>query len=424
MRILVIGGGAREHAIAWKISQSTRVQKVFVAPGNGGTEQEFENIPIAATDVASLADFAEAQAVELTVVGPEAPLVAGIADEFSQRRLPLVGPSRQAAQLEGSKVFAKDFMARNSIPTARYATMTSYAEGEKQLDADWKFPVVVKADGLAAGKGVFICSSEKEARAALDLICNQRKFGEAGNRVVMEEYLQGHETSYMVFTDGRSVVPIAASQDYKRALDMDQGPNTGGMGAISIPSLISEPLEQRVLAEIISPTLAAMESEGAPFQGVLYAGLMLTAEGPKVLEFNVRLGDPETEVVLLRFQSDLAQLLTCLINKSLRTVQAGWSRQCAVCVVIAAQGYPGDYQSGRIITGLEKSREMNNIKVFHAGTRRHHNQLLTAGGRVLTVAAASDTLEEAVGQVYEAIAVIHFDGMHYRSDIGARIKSK
>ncbi len=419
MKVLVVGGGAREHALAWKISHSSSVTKIFVAPGNAGTGEEFENVPISPADLVSLADFAEAQAVDLTVVGPEAPLVAGIHEQFSRRGLPLVGPSAAAAQLEGSKVFAKDFMARHSIPTARYQTVHSFLEGESRLDAGWEFPIVVKADGLASGKGVFICASRQEARNALDLIFTRRQFGDAGNRVVLEEYLQGREASYMVFTDGDAVAPIVASQDYKRALDGDSGPNTGGMGAISLPGLIDEPMEQQILAEVVGPTLRAMKDEGHPFQGVLYAGLMITCEGPKVLEFNVRLGDPETEVVLFRLDSDLGLLLAALASGSLATVQPRWSSRCAACVVVASQGYPGSYPTGKVITGLEMCAQMNNIKVFHAGTTAKDGKVVTAGGRVLTIAAAAETLVEALSRVYQAIDVIHFDGMHYRSDIGA-----
>ncbi|HEY3128471.1 MAG TPA: phosphoribosylamine--glycine ligase [Acidobacteriota bacterium] len=421
MRILVVGGGAREHALAWKISQSSSVTKIFVIPGNAGTGEEFENVPIPATDIPSLADFAEAQAVDLTVVGPEAPLVAGIHEEFSRRELPLVGPSKAAAQLEGSKVFAKDFMARHSIPTGRYQTIHSFSQGEAGLDAGWRFPVVVKADGLAAGKGVFICASRQDALQALDLIFNRRQFGEAGNRVVLEEYLEGRETSYMVFTDGNSVVPIVASQDYKRALDRDSGPNTGGMGAVSLPGLISEAMERRILDEVICPTLRAMKDEGHPFQGVLYAGLMITPEGPKVLEFNVRLGDPETEVVLFRLESDMARLLAALASGSLAAVQPRWSSRCAACVVIASRGYPGSYSTGEVITGLETGAQMNNIKIFHAGTATRDGKVVTAGGRVLTIASAADTLGEALSQAYRAIGAIRFDGMYYRSDIGAKL---
>ncbi|HEV8133000.1 MAG TPA: phosphoribosylamine--glycine ligase [Acidobacteriota bacterium] len=422
MRVLIVGSGAREHAIAWKISQSSQVSKIFVAPGNAGTALEFENVPISATDLVSLADFAEAQAIDLTVVGPEAPLVAGIHEEFSKRKMSLVGPSRQAALLEGSKVFAKDFMARHSIPTARYQTVHTYSDAMARLEKWWQFPMVVKADGLAAGKGVFICSSRKEAENALDLIFNQHHFGDAGNRVVLEEFLEGRETSYMVFTDGRTAAPIVASQDYKRALDNDRGPNTGGMGAVSVPGLISDETERRILNEIIQPALLAMEEEGHPFQGILYAGLMITAEGPKVLEFNVRLGDPETQVVLLRLESDLAALLAAVANGSLAETSVRWSSRCAACVVLAAHGYPGTVQTGKVITGLEMSREMHNIKVFHAGTSPQDGKIITAGGRVLTVASAAGSLGEAILQVYQAVNALHFDGMHYRSDIGAGIK--
>ena len=418
MRVLVIGAGGREHALAWKIAQSRRVQKVFVAPGNGGTAQEFENVPLPAGDIPAFADFADAQGIDLTVVGPEVPLVAGVSDEFDRRGLPLVGPSRSAAQLEGSKVFAKEFMERHAIPTARYRIVRSYAEGETELYGGWEYPLVVKADGLAAGKGVFICSSLSEARAALDSIFLQRKFGPAGDRVILEEFLQGRETSYMVFTDGRSVVPIVPSQDYKRVRDGDQGPNTGGMGAVSVPGLISESMEQTILGKIVHPTLAAMEKEGNPFRGILYAGLMLAPQGPRVLEYNVRLGDPETQVVLLRLESDFALLLESLTAQTLQSVAVRWSPRSAACVVLAAQGYPEACETGRSISGLAKPSEINDIKVFHAGTRLHDGQLRTAGGRVLTVAATGAALEEALERVYRTVQSIHFEGMHYRSDIG------
>jgi phosphoribosylamine--glycine ligase len=422
MKILVVGPGAREHAIAWKLSQSSKITKIFVAPGNAGTAREFENVPIPVNDLASLADFAEAQAIDLTVVGPESPLVAGIAEEFQKRSLPLVGPSRNAARLEGSKVFAKEFMSRHKIPTARYATVESYDQAINQIAREWRFPLVVKADGLAAGKGVFVCASEREAVDALEAIFKKRQFGSAGDRVVLEEFVTGREASYMVFTDGRNIAPVVASQDYKRAYDGDAGPNTGGMGAVSVPGLIEEALERQILSQIIQPTLRAMESEGFPFQGALYAGLMITNEGPRVLEFNVRLGDPETEVILPRLQSDFADLLLSVADRTLQEQVLEWSMRSAVCVVLASGGYPGEYQTGKIISGLEMSSDMDNIKVFHAGTALRDGRVVTAGGRVLMISATAGSLPEAVLRAYEAVNAIQFEGMRYRSDIGAGLE--
>jgi len=418
MKILIIGSGAREHAIAWKLSHSSKVNKIFVAPGNAGTARDFENVPIAPDDFASLADFAEAQAIELTVVGPEAPLVGGISEEFQKRSLLLVGPSPAAARLEGSKVFAKDFMARHGIPTARYITVHSYEEGVKHIGGEWRFPTVVKADGLAAGKGVLICDSEREMLDALDSIFRKRQFGPAGERAVLEEFLTGRESSYMVFTDGHNIAPVVASQDYKRAFDSDAGPNTGGMGAVSVPGLVEEAMERQILSQIIQPTLRAMESEGSPFQGALYAGLMLTSEGPMVLEFNVRLGDPETEVILPRLQSDFADLLMSVADRTLQEQVLEWSLRSAVCVVLASGGYPGEYETGKIVTGLEMSSDLDNINVFHAGTAVRDGRVVTAGGRVLAISATAPTLPEAVLRAYEAVNTIQFEGMRYRSDIG------
>lgn len=421
MKILVVGSGGREHALAWKLSLSPRVTRLYCVPGNAGTAQIAENVALAADDIENLCRFAATNQVDLTVVGPEAPLVAGIADRFRQAGLPIVGPSRQAARLEGSKAFSKDFLQRNGVPTAAYQIFEQPDSAEQALRSGrFEFPMVLKADGLAAGKGVFICRELQESLRAVNTIMREREFGKAGDRLIVEEYLQGEEASFMVFTDGTEVLSMAASQDHKAIYDGDQGPNTGGMGAYSIDAILSDTLRQQILDQIIYPTIRGMSREGNPYQGVLYAGLMLTREGPKVLEFNVRFGDPETQVVLPRLESDLAEVLLTLARGKLQGITLQWNRGAAVCVVLAARGYPGSYEKGKEITGLEMATEVEGTLVFHAGTARQDGKIVTSGGRVLGVTSQGRSLDEAIIQAYEGINKIHFEGMYYRRDIAAR----
>ena len=421
MKVLIIGSGAREHVLAWKIKQSPQLSDLYCAPGNAGTAQLGINVAISASDVEGLVDFALARDIDLTVVGPEAPLVAGIVDRCTEVGRLAVGPSQQAAHLEGSKVFAKDFMKKYGIPSADYETFSRAEEAESSLKhGRFKFPVVVKADGLAAGKGVFVCSDLGEGLAAVDLIMRQKKFGVSGDRVVVEDFLEGEEASFMALSDGNLVFPLAASQDHKAIYDGDRGPNTGGMGAYSADSILSEAQRTQILEEVMAPTVEGMAAEGRPYLGVLYAGLMLTPEGPKVLEFNVRFGDPEAQVVLPRMQSDLLTVLLDLANHTLEGVALSWSSDAVVCVVLAAAGYPGSYDKGQEISGLEMAGEEENTTIFHAGTSLKDEKIVTSGGRVLGVTAGASTLESAIMRAYEGVNKIYFEGMYYRRDIASK----
>ncbi|MFB3903283.1 MAG: phosphoribosylamine--glycine ligase [Acidobacteriota bacterium] len=421
MKILVVGSGGREHAICWKLKQSPALTHLYCAPGNAGTSQVGENVSIDADDGARLLEFALSRQIDLTVIGPEAPLVAGIVDQFEAAGLLAMGPSRKAAQLEGSKAFAKDFMRRHRIPTADYQTYTDVSAAHADLLAGrYQFPLVVKADGLAAGKGVFICPDLPAASAAVDVIMRERQFGASGDRLVIEEFLQGEEVSFMVFSDGRGFVPMVPSQDHKAVFDGDTGPNTGGMGAYSIDAILSPPLRQRILSEIIEPTIRGMAEEGAPFRGILYAGLMITASGPKVLEYNARFGDPETQVVLPRLDSDLARILAGVARGDLTQSEVRWNNDAVVCVVVASGGYPGAYQKGKKITGLEMAAEARDTVVFHAGTVERNGKTVSSGGRVLGVTARANSLEEAILRAYEGVNKVHFEGMYYRRDIAAK----
>jgi phosphoribosylamine--glycine ligase len=418
MKLLVVGSGGREHALAWKLAQSPRVQLVYVAPGNGGTasDERLRNVPI--TDLDALADFAEKEQIALTVVGPEAPLAAGIVNLFRQRGLKVFGPTKEAAQLESSKDFAKAFMKRHGIPTAEYETFSDAALAHAYVDRQGA-PIVIKADGLAAGKGVVVAQTLDEAHAAIDMMLADNKLGDAGARVVVEEFLAGEEASFIVMVDGKHVLPLASSQDHKRLLDGDEGPNTGGMGAYSPAPIVTPQLHARVMREIILPTVRGMEKEGIRYTGFLYAGLMIDSEGnPKTLEFNCRMGDPETQPIMARLKGDFSKVLESAIAGTLDSVELTWDRRTALGVVLAAHNYPEAPRKGDRINGIPP--ETDNAVTFHAGTTLVDGKLETAGGRVLCVVGLSDSVRGAQSAAYEAINQISFDGMQYRRDIGYR----
>jgi len=422
MKLLVIGSGGREHALAWKLTQSPRVQKVFVAPGNGGTATEsgLENAPFSQVD--ELIAFAKKEGIHLTVVGPEAPLAAGIVDRFQEAGLKIFGPTRAAAQLEASKDFAKRFMTRHGIPTALHRTFDN-ADAAKAFVAAQGAPIVVKADGLAAGKGVVVAASVPEAHAAIDQMMTQKSLGTAGARLVVEEFLDGEEASFIVMSDGTHVLTLATSQDHKRLRDGDKGPNTGGMGAYSPAPIVTPKVHARVMREVILPTIQGMAQEGAPCVGFLYAGLMIDKSGsPKTLEFNCRLGDPETQPIILRLKSDLLELIEHALEGTLDEVEAQWDRRAAVGVVVAAAGYPEEPRKGDAISGLPKPDA--DCRVFHAGTRLDGKSVVTNGGRVLCVTALGDSVKQARARAYEALDGIRFEGMHYRKDIAHRALKK
>ena len=422
MKVLVIGGGGREHALAWKLAQSQRVQKVYVAPGNGGTATEPGVANVNLGDAAALAEFAAAEKIGLTVVGPEAPLAAGVVDLFRARGLRIFGPTRAAAQLESSKAFAKDFMQRHGIPTAAYATFDDAAAAHAFVEAQGA-PIVVKADGLAAGKGVVVATTLQQAHEAVDWMLVDNRLGVAHNaggaRVVIEQFLEGEEASFIVLCDGRNVLPLATSQDHKRLLDGDAGPNTGGMGAYSPAPVVTPNVHARVMHEIVLPTVAGMAKDGMPFSGFLYAGLMIDATGqPRTVEFNARLGDPETQPILMRLKSDLLEVLLHATDGTLDQVQLDWDRRVALGVVVAASGYPLDPRKGDAITGLPAAAE--DLKVFHAGTAMQDGRLVSSGGRVLCVTALGDKTRLAQARAYEALQGIRLDGAQFRNDIGHR----
>lgn len=418
MKLLVVGGGGREHALAWKLAQSPRVQLVYVAPGNGGTasDERLRNVDI--TDLDALADFAEKEQIALTVVGPEAPLAGGIVNVFRQRGLKVFGPTKEAAQLESSKDFAKAFMKRHGIPTAEYETFSDAALAHAYVDR-MGAPIVIKADGLAAGKGVVVAQTLDEAHAAIDMMLADNKLGDAGARVVVEEFLAGEEASFIVMVDGKHVLPLASSQDHKRLLDEDRGPNTGGMGAYSPAPIVTPQLHARVMREIILPTVRGMEKEGIRYTGFLYAGLMIDSEGnPKTLEFNCRMGDPETQPIMARLKGDFSKVLEAAIAGTLDTVELTWDRRTALGVVLAAHNYPDTPRKGDRINGIPA--ETDSAVTFHAGTSLVDGKLLTSGGRVLCVVGLSDSVRGAQSAAYETINQISFDGMQYRRDIGYR----
>ena len=422
MNILVIGGGGREHALAWKIAQSPRVARVYVAPGNAGTarDEALVNVPI--TDIAELVDFARNSEIALTVVGPEAPLAAGVVDAFREADLPIFGPTRAAAQLESSKDFAKAFMQRHGLPTAAYETFTD-AKAAHAYVAQRGAPIVVKADGLAAGKGVVVAQTQAEADAAIDAMLVGNTMGSAGARVVIEDFLEGEEASFIVMVDGRHVLPLASSQDHKRLRDGDQGPNTGGMGAYSPAPVVTPSLHARIMREIITPAVNGMAADGLPYTGFLYAGVMIDAAGhPKVLEFNCRMGDPETQPIMARLKSDLVDIVQHAVNGTLDTVEAEWDRRAALGVVLAAAGYPDAPRKGAPIGGLDRitAQAHPDVHVFHAGTEMQDDRVVVSGGRVLCVTALGDSVRQAQRAAYAAVADLHFEGMQYRTDIGHR----
>lgn len=421
MKVLVIGSGGREHALAFKAAQSSKVEKVFVAPGNAGTALEpmLENVAIGVEDIDALVAFAKDNAIALTIVGPEAPLVIGVVDRFREEGLAIFGPTANAAQLEGSKSFTKDFLARNNIPTAEYQTFTEIEPALAYL-AEKGAPIVVKADGLAAGKGVIVAMTLQEAEDAVRDMLAGNAFGDAGSRVVIEEFLEGEEASFIVMVDGKNVLPFATSQDHKRAYNNDEGPNTGGMGAYSPAPVVTAQIHQRVMDEVIYPTVEGMANEGNPYTGFLYAGLMITADGtPKVIEYNCRFGDPETQPIMLRLQSDLVELIEAANRVELDKTDIEFDPRAAVGVVLAAKGYPGDYPKGDVISGLRTEYEAG-TKVFHAGTKEQDGNVVTAGGRVLCATALGNTVTEAQQNAYKLVAEINWDGVEYRTDIAYR----
>lgn len=423
MNVLVIGSGGREHALVWKISHSPRVRKIFCAPGSAAIGELAETVAIAPDEIDKLAEFAAKEKIDLTVVGPELPLTLGITDFFEARGLRIFGPNKAAAQLEGSKAFAKEILRANKIPTASFATFRDAASAKNYLSQQ-QSPYVIKADGLAAGKGVLICADRREAEAAVEAFLVRKTLGEAGDKVVIEEFLDGEEASFMVLTDGEHILPLASSQDHKRAFDNDQGPNTGGMGAYSPAPVVTPQMHERIHREILAPLLVGLKTEKIRYRGVIYVGLMITQDGPKVLEFNARFGDPECQPIMMRLKSDLIALMEATIDGTLDEIEAEWHDDPAVCVVLCAGGYPGPYDKGKEIHGLEKLKNWQSGFVFHAGTVTDNGCWLTSGGRVLGVTARGDTIAAAVNEAYRAVGEISWEGMHYRKDIARRALKK
>jgi phosphoribosylamine--glycine ligase len=420
MKVLVVGSGGREHALAWKIKQSPHCEQLYCAPGNGGIAQIAEIVPIEDTNIKALADFAEEKKIDLTVVGPELPLAMGIVDEFEQRGLRIYGPNKKAAEIEKSKIFAKEFMSRHRIPTGKFKVADTPEQAIKILNSgEFEFPVVIKADGLAAGKGVSICANIKRAEDTITEMMVKKKFGPAGERVLIEEFLRGRELSFIVFTDGARVQPLVTTMDHKAAYDGDRGPNTGGMGAISPSPFVNEKLFNQIMEEIIFPTVTRLLEEGRRFKGTLYAGLMITDDGPKVLEYNCRFGDPETQAQMLRLESDLLEILMSVVDEDLLREEIKWSNKPSGCVVIASGGYPLKYEKGKLIAGLEELAAVPGLVIFHAGTKLENGNYYTNGGRVLNVCASEPTLSATMRKIYDHIQKVYFEGMFYRKDIGA-----
>ena len=423
MKVLVVGNGGREHALAWKLGQSPKVDKVFVAPGNAGTAQDAENVDLAATDIPGLIQFAKEQSIDLTVIGPEAPLVAGLADAMNAEGLKVFGPSQAAAELEGSKVFCKNLLHTANIPTASYQTFRNGEDAERYIKDRYSEPnepvhVVVKADGLAAGKGVIVCDTRDEALEAIDRIASRREFGEAGNELIIEEKLVGPEASVLAITDGETILTLPAAQDHKPAHDGDTGPNTGGMGAYCPTPVVDEDLMRKIESDVLVPVVHAMKRARRPFKGILYAGLMLTPAGPKVLEFNVRFGDPECQPLLMRLKSDLFEVLEAAADGRLGEIgPLEWDERPCTCVVMASEGYPGDYEKGREISGLANADALEDVKVFHAGTEISEGQVVTNGGRVLGVTAIGNTISQAKLNAYSGVKEIRWRGAWCRKDI-------
>jgi len=418
MKVLVVGGGGREHSLIWKIGQSPMVSKLFCAPGNAGIAQTAECIDISVTDLEGLATFADRNGIDLTVVGPELPLVRGIVDLFEERGLRIFGPHREAAEIEGSKVFCKDLLSKHGVPTAQSGAFDDRDEAAAYVDSVGA-PIVVKADGLAAGKGVIPCMTKEDALRALDTIMLERAFGDAGKRVVVEEFLVGEEASFIVLTDGETVVPLASSQDHKPIYDGDRGPNTGGMGAYSPAPVVTEEVHGKIMEEIMIPTIRGMASEGRPYRGVLYGGLMIKDGQPRVLEFNARFGDPENQPIMMRMRGDIVPLLAACMDKNLQG-SIDWDSRWAVCVVMASKGYPGSYEKNKVIRGLDTVAEMQDVFVFHAGTANAGEDIVTNGGRVVGVTGLGDDARKAIDLTYSAVKKIQWDGAYYRSDIGKR----
>jgi phosphoribosylamine--glycine ligase len=417
MKILVIGSGGREHALVWKLRQSPLVSKIWCAPGNGGISQHAECVPANLADIPALGDLAERLGSDLTVVGPEQPLVDGIVEEFDHRRLEIIGPSKKCAQLEGSKIFAKEFLNRHAIPTATtYGVFASAPDAIKRLQS-LKYPVVLKADGLCGGKGVLVAKFYGEAADFADRILEKREFGQGSGRLLIEEALEGKELSFIVLSDGRDFVPLVPTRDHKRVFDGDRGPNTGGMGAYSCDGIVSPAVEADIRGQIVEPTFTALEGDGCAYRGFLYFGLILTSSGPKVLEFNCRLGDPETQAIVARMDFDLAELLAAITERKLASQRLNWRPGASICVVLASGGYPGDFATGKEIHGLERASAIPGVAVFHAGTKRQGDVYYTSSGRVLGVTAVGDTLDAARRTAYDAVGCIQFTDFHYRRDI-------
>ena len=419
MKCLVIGNGGREHTIIWKLAQSPRVKKIYAAPGNGGISRLAECQEISPADTKSLLSFAKNKGVDLTIVGPEASLAEGIGDLFRKEGLNIFAPGREAARLETSKVFAKELMREFQIPTADFSLFSSPGKALSYLEKR-HFPQVIKVDGLAAGKGVFVCRNYEEAENALNKIFVKKIFGQSGEKIVIEECLSGQETSIILFTDGKDVLPLLASQDHKQIGENDYGPNTGGMGAIAPTPIVTQKIFSEVIERIAKPTISALRRKGILYQGMLYVGIMLTEEGPKVLEFNVRFGDPETQVILPLLKNDLIEIMEAVISGSLSKVEASYDSRTALCVVLTSGGYPGKYEKGKTISGLKEAEKMENILIFHAGTKREKGKLLTNGGRVLGVTGLAKTVKEAIENTYEAVKKIGFEGCYFRRDIGQK----
>lgn len=421
MKILVIGGGGREHALVWKLKQSPRVEKIWCAPGNGGIAEDAECVPLDPGDVPAIVAFAEKFSPDLTVVGPELPLVNGISDAFAARHWEIVGPSQKAAQLEGSKIFAKEFLLRYAIPTAKMYGSYDSANAARAALSNVQWPLVLKADGLCAGKGVVVAQNEVEAQDFIERSLDKNELGSGGKRVLFEEGLDGDELSFIVLTDGIRYAPMVPTRDHKRAFDGNTGPNTGGMGAYSADDLLTPSLRHRVISEIVEPSLRGLERDGLPYQGFLYVGLMLTKQGPKVLEFNCRLGDPEAQAIVARMDFDLAEILSDVAERRLDPAKLQWKTGASACVVLASGSYPGKFEKGKSISELTGVATQTGVQMFHAGTARSGDSLVTSGGRVLGVTASADTLDTALSAAYRAIGHIHFDGMHFRKDIGSGV---
>ena len=415
MKVLIIGSGGREHALVWKIKQSPKVTKIYGAPGNGGISKDAECVDIKADDIKSLLQFAKQNKIGLTIVGPEAPLAAGIVDEFTKAGLKIFGPAKELARLEASKVFAKETMQRFGIPTADFEVFTDAQSAKLKAQIAKHYPIVIKADGLAAGKGVIIAKTKKEATDAIDDIMAKKIFGSAGDKIIIEECLEGEEASFLVISDGKNVAPLASSQDHKRIFDNDKGPNTGGMGAYSPAPVVDDAMHERIMSEAINPLIKGLAKEGKFYKGVLYAGIMITKTGPKVLEFNVRFGDPETQAILPRLDTGLVDLCFASIDGTIDKIKMEWKNKAAVCVVLAAGGYPGDYKKGLEISGLE---DVSDAIIFHAGTKLEKNKFVTSGGRVLNVVSLGENINQAIENVYKTIKKIKFEAMHFRKDIG------